>query len=572
MTSASSHTMSSASISDTVFYNYLEDSYNQSIVPFKTTHNGHDVYYYVKVYYPGYNGCLVRPKEQSILDYIYDLHKCNTCKQHAKHLIPIVDSKGPIFCRHQTADTTDYHKTMRGMVLDYYKEHMKMSNFNNFDFVISASHDVSYMPLVSGKSKDGTEVYKHYAYSSTYITERNDDTNKLKLAFNKYSSLIKNLLSRFNCMEGLMTSLNLSLKIIDVSTYAHKIKSAVLWLKGIIELIITKYEGKALDRMSPISCIEIIAFAITSSTISYDHDDTVVITYFSQINNNMLNILEKAKSEQAMKKMLEDRFSPLKYQRPTTDATPQQLKRAIDSIGNFTNTIYTVEELEELEGCFKVGNVTPSKTETSSKSGFDALLQKSKPVGKYGFASRCDSFYHRNYGTYEKPLPRKPKNLAELIEDCKHYTHLELYVSGMSPVFVAKTTLDEDKRCVPYFWSFMNGNHAFTAVNDLCKITHIHHIKVNTHNNVMFVVNNSYESTHLIKKNCNYPEFLSTKFNVHKKSFENLNEVTKVGIPGGKQQIAYGVGVSVINAQNSLNKSISFRINRSITVSFTHYS
>ena len=411
-------------------------------------------------------------------------------------------------------------------------------------------------PLTEGVEKDGTPL-PHQYIEFAEVTSPEEDHELLKCALHKYTPLVTQLVKQLIGKDGIVESLDLFKSIVKDADYAEKLLPGTIWLEKVLETIHENAQGKKdFSHLAAGLQMKIVGEIILSSKIA-PCDDGAVITDYHQ-SKQVLDLLRDAQSESAMRSILRDRMDPLKYQRRTAAPTIGQIGEARKKLGNFKNTIMTIPELEEL------GNVACVRREKKSEEPdgvFDQMLSTKKAGKSYrkthDFASRVGS---------SGPTPTTMEQLDKLIRDGT-ITKLEVDTSGMSAVYVAKTTLAKSSLCVPHLWSFTNEKTRFQGK---LEITHLQHIKTHQHDNWMIILKSAGETLKRRKfqgnSNCCFPEFLSTAIKRQCGSaFEEVNRMTSVEVPGGP--IALGVGISVsgtdYSGKGKLLAPVSFYINGS---------
>jgi hypothetical protein len=267
-----------------------------------------------------------------------------------------------------------------------------------------------------------------------------------------------------------------------------------------------------------------------------------VVTAYHQCNDNILSLLECARTEEAMKKLIENRLNPLKYQQKDPNAIIKEghIDNAEKLLGEFENSIFSHEELSNLPYCISINDKCNSTMNAFSKMRMDSKEKKSN-----SFASKC-----RKLNT---------KSISELIDYLSENPNLlvEIMTLKLQPVYVANTTLFPEKTDYPHLWCFTNE---FDVKRGWCKVKYIlpMYKYIKTHKNIAFIL----ETENIINrnkiKNCCLPEFLKTKYNKHcGVAFQRINSYTQISMK--HKDLALGVGISVTN--HKLVPEIKIRVN-----------
>jgi hypothetical protein len=366
--------------------------------------------------------------------------------------------------------------------------------------------------------------------------------------------LIKDMISNEGGFDSAITSLKLMDECCKKATYGDTFLGTVTWLKKFAIEFTERYNGLSIDQIKPKDKYVLLTQLLFNGKVTKDFNGGVCTNYH-QANNNVLDLMKEAKSENAMVKMLTERLNPLNYLRrdETKVLSDKVVDQAIKILGDFKNTIMTHEQVSALKDCITLNNEVDV---SSSLSGFEKMKLEAKSNTNKGFASRC--------GKDEEFLEiKKITKIIELIEYIKLYpkTNLELSMTNMNPLKLVDSTLltrvdeDGDKLVkVPFFWAFSIGHISEVGFK---KVSHIVPMwGFCKYNNVYFGVDVNKGDT----RNCCFPDFLSDKYlRVLGPAFEKLNTTTQVNIPTDAK-LAYGVGTSSSDRDHKI-KPLTFRIN-----------
>jgi len=276
------------------------------------------------------------------------------------------------------------------------------------------------------------------------------------------------------------------------------------------------------------------------TNISPDGLHNAVSPVIQQAIKNVIPIMADARDEAAMKAMLSDRLSPGKYQRPSTTKIikPQQVMTAINTLGDFSNSIMTWEEASRLPN-----TILFQKDEGSMHSFKEMMSSSSKARTPYKFAERSGI-----------------STLRDLFGVCENI-RLEIRTTSMSPCYLASTTLDPSLLSVPHLWAFMNGTSpSWIGMREWEMVCGVVRLEYNQHKNFVFVIGDTSRLSTKSFPNCCFPTFLSTQ---HRRTcgdaFERLNKTMKLSVPN--THTAVGIGVSISDSQGKLHKPITIRVN-----------
>jgi hypothetical protein len=354
-------------------------------------------------------------------------------------------------------------------------------------------------------------------------------------------------------IETRRADLKLMSEIMKKATYGDKMLGSIRLAEKVLDYM------AALDRpFSSFSPMEQIVHCVQFLVFSPIHRElySAVATLWHQISGNLLDLLKTANDEKAMLAMLEERFSPNNYQRRTADPSAGAVQIAMDQLGEFTNTVMTKDQLETHPAV-----VTIKPRVASSMSAFDKMLEQgTKPKS---FSQRCAP------GDADSAAEIQAiKTIADLVAFLRAHptTKVEVKADGITPIYIASTTLAADRLKVPHIWSFMNS-HAYASSMGWQEVTHIlpMYEYITGHCNVFFRMASS--PPYKITGNCCFPEFLEPAYSrTCGAAFERLNTTMPITVPSG--EIAYGVGESGKNRDFDLNRTLSFRLTgKEITIS-----
>jgi len=480
---------------------------------------------------------------------------CGVCDRRICHIGGIVDTRGGWL--YASDEGIDAEHTLKR---DLIRSAMKIKELDATKIQV-VDKKIPY-PKFEGHQEDGTPwVHTYISYDD--VTDNSIDTALLQKTTNDYSSKIQSFLIKIWGQEGLRDSIEIFIRIAKMSTYGEKIVPGAEWLRMVLDKIDLYANGKkSFDHLVAIERISLIGDIIFSS-----RTDSGVITDYHQANGgNVLGLLQTAQSEAAMKKIIEQRMCPTSYQRRVAPPKMGNIEEAEKTLGEFTNTIHTLEELRELPNTVTVCDIDGGEAakEGVTSDVYASLMtsaQKKDPQkGKFNFAARS------------KSSVLSPTTLTELMAMIKdgRITKLQLDVSSHSLTYTAKTTLDRDKIIHPYLWWYKRDTQ--TKVRGKHVVTDITHTKTSSrsHDNYTFRIDGLAMKDMDATSNCCFSEFLDTRVRrTCGPVFEAFNKLVPISVPSGP--ISLGFGTCVKNSARELIRVITVYVNdcpTAVTISY----
>ena len=421
------------------------------------------------------------------------------------------------------------------------------------------------------KSKGG---YDHYYMNPSEVSSEGIDLLLINKAFHRYQRLMSTMFDKFMRQEdwdGMITSLELMLKILKGATYGHKFVASTTWALNCF-----MRSEKPFYRMSLIERANFIGKAICTAPIRDEIGNQAVITFYHQFNDNILGLLESAKDEYSMQAMVEMRLNPNYYQQKTAAPKAGAVAMAAEALGQFDVHIATVKQLEtdpRFSATIKVGkdSVSTPGQETDIYAGLRTKGQTSSiPKGAAGFASRAGgkkdelpSFVRMTYDG------KHTMTICELMNHVKSgdINSVEVYYNDkMTDVMVTSTTLAPEKLIHPHTWLYLLNYLPQFRIFTRIKVTHIVPIITSTHTNCLFILEGGRQafcggSSGSPNPNACLGEFLNSKYHACKSTFMEVGR--KIGTkvpPPSEGELAFGFGVSKASG-SSLNRSVEIYIN-----------
>jgi len=352
-------------------------------------------------------------------------------------------------------------------------------------------------------------------------------------------------------------SLALMKTCLDKAAYGLKFIPAVDWCITVLDDLASR--PKQWQYFTPKEKVIFALHHIIRAGLSKDLHGTVAML-FQTASNNIVGLLEDAKSEAAMTAMCEERLNPLNYLRPKAAASAGQIEEAIKYLGDFTNTVLTGSRAKELIPeivCHGQSMTQPDPA--SSMSGFSAQLAKAqaaKAVGTPSFASRC--------GKTSSDVDIKTINsVGKFVEFARGHPEsvVEISLDSGDVAYAAETTLSLDILAHRHLWAFLQGwdksKFGLTGPYARVAMTIPMYEYIVGYKNCLFVIEGIKPTCRL--GNCCFPELLSSQYQrVCRTAFEGLNRTTQIVVPDG--QLMMGIGSSVSDAYGKLQRPVKLRI------------
>lgn len=271
-----------------------------------------------------------------------------------------------------------------------------------------------------------------------------------------------------------------------------------------------------------------------------------------QAHGNVIPLLDKATSRSAMVRMLTERVDPRNYQRPTAAPTAGQVQNAISALGDFSNRVMTHDEAAALPYAIRLRSTTAGKATSSSMATFKDMLAATRKKNPAGFAGRCGPTSTVRVETVTDLLTALRADPGK---------RLEVRTRGMPDVYLATTTLEPAKLCVPHLWAYTGTHGAGYFPDEWSEVAVV---------NPLFEYVTIYKSVFFLPKNvrppatignCCFPEFLETSLRrTCRTAFEEMNRRLRLAIDKAQGTVAVGVGVCATNERGDLRTPLTVRL------------
>jgi len=531
---------------------------NETVIP---TFSG--VYQGANVYFLGKIKCgtkftknkLTKSKNGGIPQLIYDEWRCMTCVERVSDLSRYIGKDGVFLCGNDSENKSENHHEV--------ERHVK-ANYDSNKSISKCELTIMYNDLF--KLTDGVDevegAYHHYSYKLDNKSVYNTDLKKLGDCFRKYINILDTFFGKIDDNLEFLECLVILKRCINKVGYGYKLSPGTEWLINNVEYMNTLFDDdqgvKCYNYLPFLKKLEFLGNVMCNSSISKGaNDDDVNMLEHSQANNSLLNLLKNAKNEKSLMSMIRKQVSPENYQRPTGEPKLGNIKAAESKLGEFSNSIYTMDKLEKHSDCVKVKSKVVS--EVNSSMGAFAKMKdasNSKPSKYGGLSKRCGNRI-------------EIKNMRDLIEKLKDGSIYKLSINAknLTTGYISDTTLDRDKIINDYLWLYLNGETTGSRFSGYVDISHVNVTDIPSHRNILFIASDVREKVVSRPiKNCCLPEFLDTSIRRECSSaFEKMNSFTNVIIPKSGD-LAFGIGTSIIGVENKLNNTINILINDEHTV------
>jgi len=401
--------------------------------------------------------------------------------------------------------------------------------------------------LFGYKSHDSEKGFPHF-YVNIPEESRTDSSIDIALiqsAFNRYiyQGQLRRVVDRL-LIQG-RASCEILEKILGDVHYGNTFLPALRWAMKIVDDI----GSRSLDRMSEKDQYLFLFKHLLDQKLSKDLYSGAV-SFSCQTLNQLVDLMECAKSEEAMKKLVEDRLSPLNYQRPTADPSSGNVDEAMRLLGDFSIKVAPISAHQD---AVSIG--VQKSDEFSALKGFEALKLSADTRKKTEtFADRC--------GGSKAAKIKAITTIEQLMLFCQENPEacVQIHTAGQCTMYYAETTLGQDKLCVPFTWAFQLGDSPSKwKIGSIAKVTHIvpgyRKLRRTKWQNILFVVEGA-EMSPDTKVNT-FPEFLSSEYNrTCGKAYEALKNTMKLSIPTD-EPLAFGIGTSSSDEHGRLYSNIS---------------
>jgi hypothetical protein len=447
--------------------------------------------------------------------------RCNTCRSFMIH------NASYIFQNNITISSSD-------------SDHAIHTEYEKY-FTINTSPDI----YIIEKSRHGEESsggFDHFYFDTSDISKiisRFTAADYEWFIHQHLPTMIRLLIT--NCNDGIIESLDVLIETLPKVTYGDKLEKSAIWFRAAIDEYMN-HRGNTSDKT--IIAIKHLLRAPLSPGVD---EERIICTYLKQVKDNTINAMAVAHNESALRYLLQERFKPTNYCRPTAPPKDGQLSQAIKMFTDlgFSTSVMLVSNIPKYGGKL----VSSANTMKDATNIWSNQLGSKKKAGAAGLASRSS--------------PSFPTTIKELFDNLENYPGLKISTVGMFPVLLTEyPDSARDALIHPHLWCFNNGQSISiygisSGFQNISAITFMGR-------NVFFGIKGS-RLTHssLPPKNTCFPEFLTPAYQRKCRSaFEDLNKKTSPSLPTNDGNgYALGVGTSQINSLHCLHSAIEFSYN-----------
>jgi len=580
MSASAASTVSSSSSDEARtqnYYDYLTKLRERKIPVFKGKLRGTDQYVAVILKMDINSGddawkadlAAQRKKIQNIIKREW---QCQTCADRMRNAFIYADKNGNSILCPVIDGQSSLQKEVNDICDTYINSYINAWHNRGLHWqyeIVRADTLYAHAPTWDLAKKSTETAWRHYSWvpdrNSEELSGRclKDGSNILALlekALNKYCPMMIKL-SKDMLSDGpeMLRSMELVRELLLKASYGKQQVTAVDWIIKYIKTVIAiRSDWNSLRWNDKINCV-IKAVCDCSLSIADDDSGDVLCGLFHTVNGNVLSLLQKGESPQAVVRMIEERNDPRNYKQTTAPLKAVHIEKAANLFKGFKATMHTTSQLEQLPGCATVkAGPSDDVDDVFGAMAAEAKTRKKSKQKYSGFASRMSG-----------KVKGDPTNMRELMEGIRDgsITKLEM-IPASHTVYTAGwegENLKSSDFCVPHLWIFISDRRFSTTL--FKEITHVYHLKTTTRENYFFIIKDARNTLYSkpFTTNCTLSEFLATKHQkTAGKAFHALKNKTKVQIPplssGG---LSLGTGCSV-DKDDSLMSAMRFRINGKI--------
>jgi len=344
-------------------------------------------------------------------------------------------------------------------------------------------------------------------------------------------------LLRNNSVRGIIQSLDILIETLPKVDYGDKLEKSAIWFRAAIDEYMN-HNGNTFDKT-----IIVLKHLLLAPLVPGVAEEKIICTYLKQVKDNTINAMSVAHNEKALRSLLQERFSPSKYCRPTAEPKDGQLAQAIKMFTDlgFSTSVMPVSNIPKYGGKL----VPSANTMNNATDVWSSQLESKKKSGAAGLASRSTSF---------------PTTINDLFNTLENFPGLKINTTNSFPVLLTEYPESaRDALTHPFLWCFNNGQSVSiygisSGFQDISAIIFMGR-------NVFFGIKESHLTT--TPKNTCFPEFLTPAYQRKCRSaFEDLNRKTSpLYNRDNNGGYALGVGTSRKDSSNNLYAPVTFSYN-----------
>ena len=423
-----------------------------------------------------------RKQIRNIMRWHEESFHCNTCTENLHNLSIYAGKSGQVVFTNEQINIfnglpeANYTNRLLNKIVNLMKHHTS-TVIPPFRLELCTDIQLRHGYAVTN---DGEEFEHHVGHTNSYLTYPLSNKQKeMKEAFTNLSDIMFQFLdklTRLADIESVRNRCQVILKHLSEHSYGNKYSAAVEWI------ISTCNDYQAAGQpVLPWDRIEIVAKMISQSHLGLNSDRKRISFHLQQANGAILNWLENAHNENALKGLIRETLNPKNYQQRKPAAvetwgaggkgsTVGQLAKVRKLLGDFSVKFATVESLQRNR---------PSSTFIVPTSDYDSAVQTSDAYAALTTAAKNAKNRKSNhslaawesnpYGDFSKIT--SIQELARNLKNIKPGDRLEFRYSANEPMVMYEFTkthsdawkiqsedCDGDAATRGFSWSFLGNN------------------------------------------------------------------------------------------------------------------
>lgn len=461
---------------------------NNPAQAFTTTDLEGNVYPYVVQFNCDFGGeeskkvAMWRKQIRQIMRWHEESFHCNTCTENLHHLSIYAAKSGPtVFTDEQIGifnglPEANYTNRLLNKIVNLMKHHTS-TVIPPFRLELCTDIQLRHGYAITN---DGEEFEHHVGHTNSYLTYPLSNKQKeMKEAFTDLSDIMFQFLDKLTKLadiESLRNRCQVILKHLTEHSYGNKYSAAVNWI------ISTCNDYQAAGQpILPWDRIEIVAKMICHSHLGLNSDRKRISFHLQQANGAILNWLENAHNENALKGLIRETLNPKNYQQRKPAAvetwgaggkgsTAGQIAKVRKLLGDFSVKFATVESLQRNRPSSTFVVPTSDYDSTVLTSDAYAALTNAAKNAKNRKSNHSLAAWESNpYSDFNKIT--SIQELARNLKNIKPGDRLEFRYSANEPMVMYEFTkthsdawkiqsedCDGDAATRGFSWSFLGNN------------------------------------------------------------------------------------------------------------------
>lgn len=487
-TSTSSNNIMTFEEKSDAFDEFTRVAKNNPAIVFTTTDSQGNVYPLVVKFNCDFGGeqsknvATWRKQIRNIMRWHEESFHCNTCTENLHNLSIYAAKSGQVVFTNEQINIfnglpeANYTNRLLNKIVNLMKHHTS-TVVPPFRLELCTDIQLRHGYAITN---DGEEFEHHVGHTNSYLTYPLSNKQKeMKEAFTNLSDIMFQFLdklTRLADIESVRNRCQVILKHLSEHSYGNKYSAAVEWI------ISTCNDYQAAGQpVLPWDRIEIVAKMISQSHLGLNSDRKRISFHLQQANGAILNWLENAHNENALKGLIRETLNPINYQQRKPAAvetwgaggkgsTVGQLAMVRKLLGDFSVKFATVESLQRNR---------PSSTFVVPASDHDLAVQTSDAYAALTSAAKNAKNRKSNhslaawasdpYSDFSKIT--SIQELASNLQNIKPGDRLEFRYSANEPMVMYEFTkthsdawkiqsedCDGDAATRGFSWSFLGNN------------------------------------------------------------------------------------------------------------------